>query len=116
MDMCFAILLREISAQPMNQLSVAQRSHSMNNQADLARAKKVVNARIGFYIHLTAYLVVNALLIFINLATSTERLWFQWPLFGWGLGIVAHAVVTFGLPGVRSRMIDKEMQKRAPKE
>lgn len=88
----------------------------MNNQADFGRAKKVVNARIGFYIHLTAYLVVNALLIFINLATSSDRLWFLWPLFGWGLGMFAHAVVTFGLPGVRSRMIEKEMQKRASKE
>jgi len=88
----------------------------MNNQADFARAKKVVNARIGFYIHLTVYLVVNALLIFINLATSSERLWFQWPLLGWGLGILAHAAVTFGLPGVRARMIEKEIRKRASKD
>src|SRR2546423_779369 len=83
------------------------RKINMNNQADLARAKKVVNARIGFYIHLTVFLVINALLIFINLATSRERLWFQWPLFGWGLGIVAHAIVTFVLPGVRGKMIEK---------
>ena len=87
----------------------------MTNQADHVRAKKAVNARIGFYIHLTAYLVVNALLLFINLATSSGHLWFQWPLLGWGIGIIAHAVVTFWLPGVRGRMIEKENGKRVLK-
>ena len=87
----------------------------MNNQADFARARKVVNARIGFYIHLAAFLIVNALLVFINLATSNGPLWFQWPLLGWGLGIFAHAVVTFGVPGLRGRMIEKEMRNRAGK-
>jgi len=83
----------------------------MNNQADLARATKAVNARIGFYIHLTTFLAVNALLIFINLATSSGHLWFPWPLLGWGIGITAHAVVLFGLPGLRGRMIEKEIGK-----
>ena len=87
----------------------------MNNQDDLDRAKKIVNARMGFFIHLTAFLLVNALLIGINLATSSRHLWFQWPLLGWGLGIIAHAVVTFVLPGVRGGMIEKELGKRASK-
>ena len=88
----------------------------MTNQADLGRAKKAVHARTGFYMHLTAYLVVNALLMFINLATSSERLWFQWPLLGWGIGIMAHAVAVFWLPGVRGRMPDKEDGNRAAKD
>ena len=88
----------------------------MTDQADHANAKKSVQARMGFYIHLTAYLVVNAFLLFINLATSPERLWFYWPLVGWGIGIIAHAVVTFWLPGVRNRMIEKEEGKRASKD
>jgi hypothetical protein len=86
----------------------------MNHPADLARAKKGVNARIGFYIHLTAYLAVNALLVSINLATSTERLWCKWPLLGWGVGLLAHAVVTFGLSrgrALKAKMIDKELRK-----
>jgi hypothetical protein len=88
----------------------------MTNQTDHANAKKAVNARMGFYIHLTAYLVVNAFLLFINLATSPERLWFYWPLLGWGIGIIAHVAVTFWLPGVRSRMIEKEVGKQASKD
>lgn len=83
----------------------------MNDRVEFARASKVVNAQIGFYIHLTAFLIVNALLLVINLTTSSGHYWFQWPLFGWGIGIVAHAVVTFWLPGVRGRMMEKENRK-----
>jgi hypothetical protein len=85
----------------------------MDRQADFLRAKKVVNARIGFYIHLTAYLAVNALLVVINLATSTSRLWCIWPLLGWGVGVFVHALVTLGLSrgrGLKRRMIEREMR------
>jgi uncharacterized membrane protein len=58
-------------------------------------------ARVGFCIHLAAYLAVNALLVSINLATSTDHLWFKWPLLGWGLGLLAHALAAFGLPMLR---------------
>jgi uncharacterized membrane protein len=56
-------------------------------------------ARLGFYIHLTAYLAVNALLVGINLATTPGKLWFGWPLAGWGLGLLAHGLATFFLVG-----------------
>ena len=93
----------------------------MDKQADFVRANKVVNARIGFYIHLTAYLAVNALLIAVNLATSTARLWCLWPLFGWGVGVFVHALVILGLSrgrglksrgrGLQSRMIEREIRR-----
>jgi hypothetical protein len=70
----------------------------MEYQDEGARARRVGKARMGFYIHLTVYLLVNALLVGINLTTSTKNLWFKWPLLGWGVGILAHAVVTFALP------------------
>jgi 2TM domain len=66
----------------------------MNDRDDFAGAKK---ARIGFAIHLTVYLVVNALLVAINLTTSTQYLWFKWPLLGWGIGVFFHALAIFGL-------------------
>jgi hypothetical protein len=84
----------------------------MNDRADNARARKAVKLRLGFYIHLTAYLVVNVLLIIINLATFSDYLWFPWPLFGWGIGLLAHAIVTFWLPGVQKRMVEKEINKQ----
>lgn len=88
----------------------------MNNRAEFARAKKVVHARLAFCIHLAAFLVVNALLVVINLTTSSARLWFLWPLCGWGLGILVHGLVTFVLPGMRSRMIAREVRQQTARE
>lgn len=44
----------------------------------------------GFVIHLTVYVLVNLLLVIINLTVAGEKLWFQWPLLGWGIGILGH--------------------------
>src|SRR5207249_4353838 len=89
----------------------------MNNQDELSRAQKVAKAKLGFIIHLTAYVVVNAILIAINLTTSTQHLWFKWPLLGWGIGILAHALALFALtsgPGIKQWMVAREMKKRTP--
>ena len=88
----------------------------MEYQDEFTKARKVAGAKIGFYIHLTVYVVVNALLVSINLVTSPGYLWFVWPLLGWGIGILAHAIAVFALLrglGIKRRMIAKEMTKSA---
>lgn len=42
----------------------------MENQKTYQRARRRVEAKIGFYIHLAVYVGVNILLIIINLLTS----------------------------------------------
>lgn len=43
--------------------------------------------------HLTAYLMVHALLVFISLVSgSFWSLWFMYPAFGWGIGLASHYV------------------------
>ena len=91
----------------------------MNNQEVYERAKKRVEAKVGFYRHLTVYIAVCVLLIIINFSTSTEYLWFIWPLMGWGLAVVLHALSVFafsGELGVTERMIEKEMEREAAKQ
>jgi hypothetical protein len=73
----------------------------MQDREDSPRGRRVGRGKLAFRIHLTVYALVNALLIGINLGTSTKHLWFKWPLIGWGVGILAHAVVAFSLPGRR---------------
>jgi hypothetical protein len=90
----------------------------MENQEQLIEATKHVKAKLGFYIHLAVYVIVNAMLVAINLSTSTEHLWFKWPLAGWGIGIFVHALVVFCLSRgrrIRQCMIDREMNKMASK-
>jgi hypothetical protein len=88
----------------------------MDNQEAYERARKRVSVKIGFYIHLSVYVVVNILLIGINLAASPAYLWFKWPLMGWGIGVFFHGMSVFafsGLEGVKERMIEKELEKES---
>lgn len=90
----------------------------MENQEAYRRAKKRVQAKIGFYIHLAVYVGVNILLIIINLATSPQYLWFRWPLLGWSIGLFFHGMSIFVFSGgkfkeIKEKMIEEEM-KREP--
>ena len=49
----------------------------------------------AFYSHLTLYGGVMVLLAVFD-ALSGGGWWFQWPLSGWALGIVAHALTVWG--------------------
>ena len=91
----------------------------MENQEAYQKAKKRVEAKIGFYIHLAVYVGVNILLIIINLVTSTQELWFKWPLIGWGIGVFFHALGVFVFSGgsaIKEQMIEKEMKKETLKK
>jgi hypothetical protein len=88
----------------------------MENQEAYQEAKKRVEAKIGFFVHLAVYVGVNILLIIINLITSPRYLWFKWPLIGWSIGVFFHGLSVFvfssrGLSAVKERMIEEEMKK-----
>lgn len=65
------------------------------DQERLAQAKRRVAALKGFYIHLFVFAMVLAGLTIINLATGGPW-WVLWVLFGWGIGVIAHALTVFG--------------------
>ena len=91
----------------------------MENQEAYEKAKKRVEEKQGFYIHLIIYIIINALLIIINLSTDAQYYWFKWPLIGWGIGVLCHAVgVFFFYEGstITERMIEKEMKKETSKK
>jgi len=55
-------------------------------------AEEKINYRISVRIHLTAFILVNALLLFINLLTLPNELWVFYPFFGWLIGLSVHTV------------------------
>ena len=59
------------------------------------QAKERIEELREFYTHLAAYVAVNVFLVLINLITSPSYLWFVFPLLGWGIGLVIHAVTVF---------------------
>ena len=91
----------------------------MHNQDDAyQRVEKRVEEKLGLYIHIAAYIIINLFLIGLNLSVSPEAYWFQWPLIGWGIGLLFHALTVFllyGKAGIRERMIEKEMREEGLK-
>lgn len=87
----------------------------MQDEQAYQDARKRVEARIGFFIHLAVYVVVNAILIVIDLTTSPNELWFYWPLLGWGIGIAFHAAKVF-LPERCAACIDRWVERETEKE
>ncbi len=78
------------------------------------KAKERVEARIGFFMHLSVYIIVNALLILINLFSSSQHLWFQWPLLGWGIGLFFHGLnvfIFFDGTKFKEKLIQSELKK-----
>jgi hypothetical protein len=59
------------------------------------KAKKRVEEIKGFYGNLASFIAVNCFLIVLNLITSPQYLWFFWPLFGWGIGVLFHGLKVF---------------------
>ncbi len=52
--------------------------------------------QIGFWIHLTVFLLTNAGLITLNFVRSPDKLWFHWVLMGWGAGLLLNGYRAFG--------------------
>ncbi|OXG08430.1 2TM domain-containing protein [Flavobacterium araucananum] len=85
---------------------------NLNEEDKYYLAKKKVENIKGFYGNLTSFLLVNAILIFINLYTSPDHLWFYWPLMWWGFGVVFHGLKVFEVFPV----LGKDWEERKIKE
>lgn len=88
----------------------------MNDQDILRRVEKRVEAKLGFYIHLGAYILVNGMMVAVDLMTSPGTYWFMWPLIGWGVGVLFHGLSVFVFGdgfAIRKKMIDAEMRRQA---
>ena len=76
-------------------------------------ARRRVEAKKGFFVHLSMYIIINVFLFliwfFVAGGPGTYP-WFLWVLFGWGIGVVANAVAIFVTPQGGS-WEQKEMQK-----
>ncbi len=95
--------------------------YGMVTEEELRRkAEKRAEEKVDFLIHFTMYICVNALLVGIwfftggsGWFTGGEGLfpWFIFPLFGWGIGLVAHFFGAFASPGLTDRFVEKEYER-----
>ena len=92
---------------------------NMEDQEAYKRAMKRVEAKFGFKIHLAIYVAVSILLLIIHFSSSTEYFWVKWPIMGWGIGVIFHALGVYVFSGrsmVTEEMIKKEMEREASKK
>lgn len=78
-------------------ISTMTTSTSTTESIAYQKAAERVKELKGFYANLTSYCLVIPFLIFVNLYTSPEHIWFYWPMLGWGIGLGMHALKTFGI-------------------
>ena len=57
------------------------------------QARRRAGLKLGWYIHASAYVLVN--LFLVVLAVSRGHDWAMYPLLGWGLGLAIHGAVVF---------------------
>ncbi len=84
----------------------------MQNDDQIIQAREIVKAKLGLYIHSAVYVLVNVGLVATNLGTNPKRLWFQWPLMGWGAGLALHAALVLVCAeggSIQKRMIEREL-------
>ena len=93
----------------------------MNENDRYRHAKRRVRSLRGFYRHLAVYVIVNAFLFTVNRVASPDYDWFTWPLLGWGVALLIHALSVFVMGGVlgsewEERKIREIMEKEDKKK
>jgi hypothetical protein len=76
-------------------------------------AKHRAREKIGFYAHLSVYVIVNIVLFSIWYLTLGPNgfPWFAFPLIGWGIGVTAHGIGTFYGNSLEKKISTKEYAK-----
>ncbi|GAB5399805.1 MAG: 2TM domain-containing protein [Aureisphaera sp.] len=82
-----------------------------SQQERYLRAKKQVEKIKGFYMHLAIYLIFVFIFIWINFRTTSFP-WALFPIVGWGLGILGHAIDTYSI----NPFLGKNWEQRKIKE
>jgi hypothetical protein len=74
-------------------------------------ARRRAGAKLGWFIHASVYLLVNAMLYAISSEGWGHRHWSLGPVLGWGIGLLLHGFSVFVLGGsLRERMVQRELE------
>ena len=77
-------------------------------------ARKRAGAKLGWYIHASLYLLVNAVIFSLSTQGLWHRPWSAAPALGWGLGVVLHGIAVFALgtgSSLREHLVQKERER-----
>jgi hypothetical protein len=90
-------------------------SAQMSEEELYKEARKRVEEKKGFFIHLSTYIIVNIMLVIIwAFPAGGGYPWFLFPLGGWGIGLILHFLQVFVFSGRTDwerRAIEREVEK-----
>jgi len=95
--------------------NIVMKINKKYTEEEYREAKERVEEIQGFYWNLASYIIVNSFFAFLDIRDDGVYNWAYWPLIGWGIGVVFHAVSAFGTfnsTGWKNRMIQRELEKR----
>jgi len=99
------------------QISIMKTSETTNQFDDsYVRARNHVDELKKFYSSLISYFCFIPFFIFINYWTSWDFKWFWFPIIGWGIGLIIHALKVFVNDGPFGRNWEKRKIEQFMKE
>lgn len=75
------------------------------------RALRRLREQRDFHVHITIYLAVNLFLVAIWWFTGAGFFWPVFPIFAWGIGVVANAWEVYGRAEPTEDQIRREMNR-----
>jgi DNA-binding XRE family transcriptional regulator len=90
---------------------------STPEQTEVFLAFRQVRKLRGLYSHIISYVVVMSGIAAINLILMPRVIWFIYPLLGWGIGIISHAVSVLNVlpwfgPEWERRQVEKRLGRK----
>ena len=76
------------------------------------REARLIKKRRVFILHLSVYLTTNLFLFVVWIMTGGGYPWFIFPIFGWGIGLVAHFVAALLLSDPDDIVLEREMRRQ----
>ena len=90
---------------------------STPEQTEVFLAFRQVRKIRGLYSHVMSYVVVMSGIAAINLFLMPQRIWFIFPLLGWGVGVLSHAASVLNVfpwfgPEWERRQVEKRLGRK----
>lgn len=76
------------------------------------RARQTLRQR-ALYLHLAIYGAVNLFLVVVWMISGSDVPWFLFVVFGWGIGIAAHAASTYWISKPADVLLEQEEKRLA---
>jgi transcriptional regulator with XRE-family HTH domain len=104
----------EIDIETLQEGLTMHNDKTLNTEEE--RAIAYVRDLKGFYSHAIKYTIIVTGLFLFNLIKSPEHMWVYWVMFGWGIGLVVHALNVFEVfhffsPDWEKRQIERRLGK-----